>query len=412
MHKVQKLLSKLGVVYGDDALSREAQKNATYNFFALVRSTLSSKRVLMEHRLSPQAFDWLLSEIEDRFKAHRVQPGETVGALAAQSIGEPATQMTLNTFHYAGVSSKNVTLGVPRLKEIINVSKKPKTPSLTVYLKESSRNDSEAAKAVQAVLEHTTLRTGTTMTEIWYDPSQPVDAVDPATGEPKRATVIDEDEDFVRSYYEMPDEEIDISRISPWVLRLELDREAMSDKSLAMEDITQKIADIYGTDELHVICNDDNADKLVLRVRIVNDGPGNKGMGDVDAGADEEPDYVFLKKIETNLLSEMTLRGVENIKRVFMREPKMDAINPETGLFLDFADTTAIRPAHEMCMYGWPRHKYQLDKGRSLKQSDNVTQRQASRAEYTFLNRLRHSHSNCTALGGRYYDADSNHLED
>ena len=43
-----------------------------------------------------------------------------VGALAAQSIGEPATQMTLNTFHYAGVSAKNVTLGVPRLKEIIN----------------------------------------------------------------------------------------------------------------------------------------------------------------------------------------------------------------------------------------------------------------------------------------------------
>lgn len=57
-----------------------------------------------------------------------------VGALAAQSLGEPATQMTLNTFHYAGVSAKNVTLGVPRLKEIINVSKKPKTPSLTIFL--------------------------------------------------------------------------------------------------------------------------------------------------------------------------------------------------------------------------------------------------------------------------------------
>ena len=61
-------------------------------------------------------------------------PGEMVGALGAQSLGEPATQMTLNTFHYAGVSAKNVTLGVPRLKEIINISKKPKTPSLTVFL--------------------------------------------------------------------------------------------------------------------------------------------------------------------------------------------------------------------------------------------------------------------------------------
>ena len=61
-------------------------------------------------------------------------PGEMVGALGAQSLGEPATQMTLNTFHYAAVSAKNVTLGVPRLKEIINISKKPKTPSLTVFL--------------------------------------------------------------------------------------------------------------------------------------------------------------------------------------------------------------------------------------------------------------------------------------
>lgn len=69
-----------------------------------------------------------------------------VGALAAQSLGEPATQMTLNTFHYAGVSAKNVTLGVPRLKEIINVSKKPKTPSLTVFLVGQPAKDAEHAK--------------------------------------------------------------------------------------------------------------------------------------------------------------------------------------------------------------------------------------------------------------------------
>lgn len=69
-----------------------------------------------------------------------------VGALAAQSLGEPATQMTLNTFHYAGVSAKNVTLGVPRLKEIINVSKKPKTPSLTVFLVGHAARDAERAK--------------------------------------------------------------------------------------------------------------------------------------------------------------------------------------------------------------------------------------------------------------------------
>ena len=112
---MRELLPKLEIVKGSDRLSVEAQKNATLNFFALVRATLASKRVLAEYNLSEQAFEWLLGEIQERFLQHRVCAGEVVGALAAQSVGEPATQMTLNTFHYAGVSSKsNVTRGVPR----------------------------------------------------------------------------------------------------------------------------------------------------------------------------------------------------------------------------------------------------------------------------------------------------------
>ena len=63
-----------------------------------------------EFKLSKQAFEWVLGEIDARFNQAVVAPGEMVGTIAAQSIGEPATQMTLNTFHYAGVSSKNVTL--------------------------------------------------------------------------------------------------------------------------------------------------------------------------------------------------------------------------------------------------------------------------------------------------------------
>ena len=70
-------------------------------------------------------------------------PGEMIGTVAAQSIGEPTTQMTLNTFHFAGVSAKNVTLGVPRLTEIINISKNIKTPSLSVYLSGDAARDRE-----------------------------------------------------------------------------------------------------------------------------------------------------------------------------------------------------------------------------------------------------------------------------
>lgn len=94
--------------------------------------------------------------------------------LAAQSIGEPATQMTLNTFHYAGVSSKtlrNVTLGVvPHLKEIINVATNIKTPSLTVYLEPEISRSRFLAKNVQQELAYTSLHTVTAAVDIWYNP--------------------------------------------------------------------------------------------------------------------------------------------------------------------------------------------------------------------------------------------------
>ena len=92
-----------------------------------------------------------MGEIEERFAQSLVNPGEMIGTVAAQSIGEPATQMTLNTFHFAGVSAKNVTLGVPRLKEIINIAKRIKTPSLGVYLVDECARDRERAKVMRRV---------------------------------------------------------------------------------------------------------------------------------------------------------------------------------------------------------------------------------------------------------------------
>jgi DNA-directed RNA polymerase II subunit RPB1 len=84
--------------------------------------------------MTADSFDWLIGEVKSRFEQSLVHPGEMVGSIAAHSLGEPATQMTLNTFHFAGVSSKNVTLGVPRLKEVINVAKNLKTPMVSIYL--------------------------------------------------------------------------------------------------------------------------------------------------------------------------------------------------------------------------------------------------------------------------------------
>ncbi|EDV28888.1 uncharacterized protein TRIADDRAFT_49721 [Trichoplax adhaerens] len=295
---VCELSRKLVIVHGEDRISKQAQENATLLFNILLRSVLSSKRVTEEYHLTSEAFDWLIGE---------VQPGEMVGPLAAQSLGEPATQMTLNTFHYAGVSAKNVTLGVPRLKEIINVSKKPKTPSLTVILTGPAARDAEKAKDVLCRLEHTTLRKVTANTAIYYDPN------------PKN-TVISEDQEFVNAYYEMPD--FEPSQLSPWLLRIELDRKRMTDKKLTMEQIAEKINAGFGED-LNCIFNDDNAEKLILRIRIVNND--NKEGVDRDEQWDRMDDDVFLRCIESNMLSDMTLQGIEQISKVYMHLPLQDS---------------------------------------------------------------------------------------
>ncbi|XP_037032570.1 DNA-directed RNA polymerase II subunit RPB1 [Bradysia coprophila] len=317
---VQDLLQKCVIVVGNDHLSKQANENATLLFQCLVRSTLCTKYVAEEFRLTVEAFEWLVGEIESRFQQAQVNPGEMVGALAAQSLGEPATQMTLNTFHFAGVSSKNVTLGVPRLKEIINISKKPKAPSLTVFLTGGAARDAEKAKNVLCRLEHTTLRKVTANTAIYYDP------------DPQR-TVIAEDQEFVNVYYEMPD--FDPTRISPWLLRIELDRKRMTEKKLTMEQIAEKINAGFG-DDLNCIFNDDNADKLVLRIRIMN-GEDNKFQDNEEDTVDKMEDDMFLRCIEANMLSDMTLQGIEAIGKVYMHLPQTDSkkriVITETGEF-------------------------------------------------------------------------------
>jgi len=314
IRKVSELLTRLTVVVGEDALSIEAQSNATTLYCILIRSLLACKRVLMEYRLTDAALTWILGEVESRFHLAKVSPGEMAGVLAAQSIGEPATQMTLNTFHYAGVSAKNVTLGVPRLKEIINVAKTVKTPGLTVYLKEEYSKEHEIAARVRSMIEYTVLGDIVKLTEIHYDPDV-------------KNTVVSQDEEFVRDYYELTDlPEEYIGRLSPWVLRMELNKTEFYDKKMTMAEIVEGIANAYG-DDLHVINSDDNAAEYVLRLRMLNDSP-NSGVDELGNPNPENDDFdmgqgddVFLKNaVEKNMLTTLKLRGVDDVKKVFIRK--------------------------------------------------------------------------------------------
>ncbi len=110
-----------------------------------------------KYKLKKAEVQAIIDEAVKEYQRALIEPGEAIGTVAAQSIGEPSTQMTLNTFHYAGVAEINVTLGLPRIIEIVDARKNPSTPIMTVYLDEKHRYDREKALEVARRIEGTSL---------------------------------------------------------------------------------------------------------------------------------------------------------------------------------------------------------------------------------------------------------------
>lgn len=90
----------------------------------------------------------LVIKVQEAYERARIEAGEAVGTVAAQSVGEPGTQMTMRTFHFAGVNELNVTLGLPRLIEIVDARKKIATPTMDVYFEEEFKNDEEFVRTL------------------------------------------------------------------------------------------------------------------------------------------------------------------------------------------------------------------------------------------------------------------------
>ena len=106
---------------------------------------------------SKEQMDEIVAMVSSDYKHSRVEPCEAVGVVAAQSIGEPGTQMTMRTFHYAGVAEINVTLGLPRLIEIVDARKIPSTPTMTIKLAPDYAHDRDLAREVAWAIESTSI---------------------------------------------------------------------------------------------------------------------------------------------------------------------------------------------------------------------------------------------------------------
>jgi len=111
------------------------------------------ERVASVKRLSEEKKQQLIENVKKNYLKSIFEPGEAIGIITAQSISEPATQMTMRTYHFAGSAGIKVTYGLPRLIEIFDAKRAPETPVMEIYLKKEFNNSDEARKLAENVVE-------------------------------------------------------------------------------------------------------------------------------------------------------------------------------------------------------------------------------------------------------------------
>ena len=290
-------------------------------FKSLFYYYLSPKELLIIKRFNKNALILLLDTITLSYKKSIVTPGEMVGMIAGQSIGEVSTQMTLNTFHFAGVASKsNVTRGVPRIEEILSLSDSPKNPSLTIYLKPEDETQKDKAHTTMYMLEHTKLEEVVKSIEICFDPDD-------------LNTLISEDRDTIeqyRAFENMVSECADVSlsnnenEKSKWLLRMVMDPEIMLEKNITMDDINFTLNSCYDN-EISCVYSDYNSDKLIFRIRmneVIRSGSKGGSKKTKVNPLDQSDQIYLLKNFQEQMLQNVVLRGVKGINKVIIRKIK------------------------------------------------------------------------------------------
>ena len=281
---------------------------------------LSPKDLLVIKRFNKSALILLLDTIIMDYKRSIVSPGEMVGMIAGQSLGEVSTQMTLNTFHFAGVASKsNVTRGVPRIEEILALSSEIKNPSLSIYLKPDDERHKDKARTIMYMLEHTKLEEIVKSTEVCFDPDD-------------LNTLITEDKECIEQYKafeKLVDECNEISlesgetEKSKWIVRMVMDPEIMLEKNITMDDVNFTLKSCYDN-EITCIYSDFNSDKLIFRIRmndILKGSGGKGGQKKTKVNPLDQSDQIYiLKNFQDQLLQKVVLRGIEGINKVILRK--------------------------------------------------------------------------------------------
>lgn len=264
----------------------------------VIYSKLSPKQIITKYRFTKKQLLNVFKQIREKYNYAIIQPGEMVGAITAQSIGEKLTQMTLNTFHSAGISSKSqITSGIPRFRELINVSKSPCNPSVEIYVTERYKNNENQVGILLEHLQYTTLNYFLNKINIYYDANI-------------KETVTGNQEIYDRNNQWFQKDSGD----SPWVLVLNIDPSKIYKKKIYMSDFYKALYDICIAKKIEILCSDDNDELLEIHMRCKEH---------------DEENYKELYQLALDL-PKLFICGLKDIRETYVREIKNKKLD-DTG---------------------------------------------------------------------------------
>jgi DNA-directed RNA polymerase II subunit RPB1 len=306
---------------------------------------LSPKKCINEYGFDKKTFDNVILNIIDGFNNNIIEAGTMVGLIAAQSMGECLTQMTLNTFHHAGLSAiATTTSGIPRITELLSLAKIIKTPQMILYLTKEHMENRGMANRIASYINHVTIKSMRTSMQVIYDPN------------PLKQNGYRKKDNITEAFYSKSKNgcQVDFENL-PWLFRIVMNKEKMLEKEVTLLDIKSNFCNawekwsndskslkkeektiIEKVSQCSISSNSENDDELVIHIRI---DMMNVSLNNLNAFAD-----VFVDKFKLKGIANIN-EGIINEERVLVFDGDDEAEEKKThhAIYTDGVNLTDIR---------------------------------------------------------------------
>lgn len=304
---------------GNDRLKQD-DRSLKYILEMALYEYLSPNKCIFDYGLNKEKLTKIWSDIKNSFVKAIAEPGEMVGILAAQSIGEPTTQLNLNTKHFAGVSSKSGAVsGVPRILELLSFSKDIKTPQISIYFDNKIRSDRNAVNRIASYFKFLSIKQLIDSAEIYYNPSNSVE---------KKLQ-----NDNVSTPFFVNNQKADLSSL-PFVFRIKMNIEKMLDKETTLLDIKTKFVSFWYKHFTNIKTmkrNEKDIFSKISRCAILSNSTADKEQIIHIRFSISTFNYQILVDFLNIVLDDITLKGIDGINDIHTEEQRVLNFDKTTG---------------------------------------------------------------------------------